>query len=247
MFAGAKLKIERADHHIADLERDIITFTRKNLNASIRQRDSGKTDISITVHEPPPAIGLMVGDAIHNLRTALDHMTWEMVGRDGGAQDRHLKFPTGDERVNFESTCNGIKTPSRSVKDALIALEVFPRGKGDLLYEVSALDNVDKHTILIPTTNAPRMSDLVFVTKDARRILSEVYGSDATFRHGETLTIDGAPAGARLEFKDDAQATNLVVFGNVRAFENKPILPTLTQLRHAVADVIDVIKRAIIP
>src|SRR5689334_6111092 len=117
MFESAKLKIERAKHHIADVDASFTSFiqTHPHRLAMVVNPETGRMDIKVRLnHELPKSIALTVGDAIHNMRTALDHMTWEVVGRDKGTQDRWLKLPAGDNRVNYEATCQGIKTPSQS-------------------------------------------------------------------------------------------------------------------------------------
>jgi hypothetical protein len=88
------------------------------------------------------------------MRASLDHAIWELVGFDHGTQDRHLKFPTGDTRISFEASCNGIKTPSQWVKDAIKSTEAFIEGRGMDLYNLNALDNADKHTIVTPILRA---------------------------------------------------------------------------------------------
>src|SRR5262245_318419 len=114
MFDSAKLKIERADYHIDDLERQLIDFHMEHLNASITTRDHHrKTDITLTRTDAPPVLALVLGDAIHNLRSALDHVAYDMVIRDGGdIDDRNLHFPIGEDRRRFEAACDRIKTPS---------------------------------------------------------------------------------------------------------------------------------------
>src|SRR5579872_3824589 len=150
LFKGAQLKIERADHHITDLVTQFTAFVDANpyTLAIGSNPETGQPAVLIKFRKDIPTTwALIIGDAIHCLRTALDHMTWALVGKDGGTQDRYLSFPTGDNRINFEATCKGIKTPSQSVKDAFAALEVFPEGKGNSLYALSQLDNAEKHSI----------------------------------------------------------------------------------------------------
>ena len=99
IFQDARLKIERANHHIRDLEGQLRTYADSRPHTLTFEEDPISKRFNIRVNfpdEPPPDMALAIGDAIHNLRTALDYMTWEMVGRDGGIQNRWLKFPTGD-------------------------------------------------------------------------------------------------------------------------------------------------------
>lgn len=75
MFEGARLKVERADQHIHALERCLREFTENSFTT--RPHASGM-DITYTFLAPPSEVALILGDAVHNLRSALDHLTWEL-------------------------------------------------------------------------------------------------------------------------------------------------------------------------
>jgi hypothetical protein len=164
MFESARLKIERDDHHIRDLERQLRESTRRDLDASVDRRDDGALDIHITAPKPPPCVALIIGDAVHNLWSALDHLMWELIGLDGGEQHRWLSFPKGLDRLSYKRKCDKVKTPSAAVKDLLKSFEVFPRGAGHFLCVTNLLDNADKHTVLTPVIHAPNIAELVLVS-----------------------------------------------------------------------------------
>ena len=108
MFGSARLKLERAEYHISDIERQFAAFVRGKPHRFRIQSDPNTGVLAIRVRfvkEPPATLALIIGDAIHNMRIALDHAIWELVGLDGGTQDRYLKFPTGDNRIDFEASC----------------------------------------------------------------------------------------------------------------------------------------------
>lgn len=250
MFELAKLKIKRADHHIDDLKGQLRAFTRQCLDTSI-QNPNGGTFITLTVLKPPDSIAPTIGDAIHNLRTSLDHLTWKLNCIYRGRQDRRIQFPMGRNKTKFESACNDLKALPKTVIEFLQSLQAFPGGDGQLLYVIHDLDNADKHRILTPTVNAPTIDELVLVSDGGkvRRPLSDLYGSSAQLERGETFTIDGAPAGSSLDFKNDEISPH-ILFGdvdivNVALVKNQPIFPMVLQLRHAVSNVIDIAAKAI--
>lgn len=243
MFHSAKLKIERANHHINDLERQLGTFSWENLNRCSTCREPNKLDIIFVVAPIPPAFAMIIGDAVHNLRTALDHLMWEIVGP--GHQHNQLYFPMGGDRLSYEGTCGGVKTPDPAINKLLKSLAVFPGGKGEDLYIVHRLDRADKHSVLTPVMNVPRLSDLILESGGVSRPLAELYGADALLREGETFTIHGASADSRLAFKDNANVAPNVAFGNVEFIKDQPIFPTIKRLSHAFTDTINVIEGAI--
>jgi hypothetical protein len=247
LFTSARLKIERADKHISDLEKKLSVFTRQTLDASVCYRDEATTDITLTAIAPPPSFALLIGDAIHNLWSALDHLTWELVGLDGGCQHSRLYFPTGRDRAYYNKRCREITTPSANVKQLFESLEAFPDGVGHLLYVAHRLDNADKHRILTPVVNAPSIDELVLVSDEGKiiRPLSHLYGGNSVLCQGETFTIDGAHVGTRLAFKDDAQISPHILFGNVEFVQNRPVFSTILQIRQAVSNAIEIAARAI--
>jgi hypothetical protein len=241
-FDGARLKIKRAEHHIDELERQFELFVeRKPYSLTIGNHP--KTDqpsVRVKFKEAVPSwLSLIVGDAVHNLRTSLDHMVWELIGHDGGEQNRHLKFPAGDNRVSFESSCQGIRTPSQSVIDVLKAFEVFPGGKGESLYALNLLDNADKHTVITPVIRSARISKLTIFNADGTTYATladnEIGGGTS-----EYMLLANAPRGGYIEIDNDTKVTPNISFGYIEPLPPfQPIIPTLRQFRDAVSHTID--------
>jgi hypothetical protein len=75
LFRGARLKIKRANKHIADLDVAILRL-KDNYTSTVEiNTQTGHQDLVHTCPEFAQAIeemSLIAGDAIHNLRTALD-------------------------------------------------------------------------------------------------------------------------------------------------------------------------------
>jgi hypothetical protein len=220
MFDGAKLKVERANHHISDLETQFAAFVDSHPYAMAvsNDADTGQTILRLNLRKPiPTEWALIIGDAIHNLHSALDHMTWELIGHDGGTQDRYIKFPTGDDKASFDGTCNGIKTPSQSLKDILKATEAFPEGKGDSLHDLHHLDIADKHAILLPVVRAARVSKIVIYNGDGKPHSTFL---DTTFIMGgssPSMPITGIPSGGYVELDKEALVTPEIVLGKINA------------------------------
>ena len=247
MFESAKLKVERAKHHITDLEVQFGAFVEKNpYSVAVGHNpETGKATIRLVFKEKIPArFALIIGDAIHNLRTALDHIAWELIGHDGGTQDRYLKFPTGDNRVSFEASCQGIKTPSRAVRDLFQSQEVFPSGKGDILYTLHLLDIADKHTVLTPIIRAAKVSKLIIYHRTGQvqaTLIDNIFAGDT----GTYADIWNVPEGGYVEIDEDTKATPAIFLANVQGVPAQPVFPLLGQLRHATANTLDIISKAI--
>jgi hypothetical protein len=204
MFDSAKQKIDRAEYHIADLQRQFVAFIAEKPHRFVVKTDAqtGQPSVHVRYVKPvPPSFALVIGDAIHNLRCALDHMTWEAVGLNG-TQNKHLKFPTGQDRVSFKSSCYGIVTPDQWVKDSICALEAFPGGKGDYLYEINALDNADKHTGIRPTVRASGLPPYTVTKPDGTVVHVE---GDVFIGEFDHFPGHSWPSGSSIELDQDAE------------------------------------------
>jgi len=232
MFDSAKKKIERADYHITDVEGQFAAFIREKPHAVITERDpdSGRILVRMKLLKPfPTSLALVIGDAIHNLRTALDHLTWEAVGLNG-TQNRYLQFPTGGNRVDFEATCKGIKTPDQWVKDAICALQAFPGGKpaGNYFYEIAQMDNADKHTVVEPiigTTGQPPIT--VYDGMVIYHMENNVFMWSG---EGTTIDIGSYGPGARVQLHDDKERAPSIL---IRKATNGHYVPGIPFLRIA--------------
>lgn len=235
MFESAKLKLERANHHISDLRAFFDAFINSNPHTlRISSDPNGYTTIEMRFRDPiTPTIPLVIGDAIHNLRAALDHATWELVGSDGGTQDRFLSFPMGQTQRDYEASCKGIKTPRQDTKDFFIRCSAYKGGGGDVLYALHLLDNVDKHTMLTPLAGASRVS-LKAISADGSSI---VQLTDCAVMMG----VDGRSrlrvhAGWRVELDQKTNPTIEIFFRDVEGLGVKSIIPALMHFSNAVAD-----------
>jgi len=102
-FAAARLKIGRADKHIADLERSVNALPDAYAS-SIELNVGGGQTIKYTTPDNLAQIAtqmaLVIGDAIHNLRVAVEYAYLGAVERHApSVLDKHTKFPTGKTRI----------------------------------------------------------------------------------------------------------------------------------------------------
>jgi hypothetical protein len=241
MFDSALLKIERAERHIDDLEQTFKLFVKSQEHKVCVTNDPKTGDLLFEVvfsRGIPSELALIAGDAIHNLRTALDHATWELVGVDCGKQDRNLAFPAGKTRSDYESACNGIDTPRDDTKQFLLSLEAFPGGLGQNLYGLRALDNLDKHQILTPIIGVTRLGKVEIIFPDGQRSMTMENCSFTLGEDGRARLVGSGP-GHTIRFEDgDHQIEFDISFGSVEFFRMAPLIDTLVELRIAISNVV---------
>jgi hypothetical protein len=189
-------KVLRSVKHLDEIKAELKGYEGRHPYVAVRDR---KTDPNPRVwtyrahlgKKPTPDLALMVGDAIHNLRTALDYIVAELVPND---RRGHCKFPivnsdifatdpeTGqylnrsqgacDRRCEFESAVLGMDPDAASLIYKLQPGVAPYEASTHPLAVLSALDNADKHREL--TTIARGIREPVTVLRHPDFTLTHV-------------------------------------------------------------------------
>lgn len=100
---GVLQKIERADEHIKNLNDEIGTFIEDNYRIVSKPDDDATTSIITVVGpDPPLRFSVIVGEIIHQLRSSLDHVIWQLVLANGKVPTRYHQFPICDSVEKFK-------------------------------------------------------------------------------------------------------------------------------------------------
>ncbi|QGM45845.1 hypothetical protein [Methylocystis heyeri] len=250
---GAKLKIERAKQHVNDLNREMEAFMAQKPFRLIARQDpkSATRTISIKTYCPiPEQISLILGDAIHNMRSALDLLIFSMIGHLVTNPDG-LYFPIAKSYDRLKGTLESrqIKLAGENVVAEIEALEPYPGGCEEL-WELQWLDVNDKHKIIIPVGMVPHLA-----ASDINKIDSSIriFGTKETFIvpiQPEIFIIQlGGNRAARRAIvpfakETEFQPTFILCFGESQPFQFQPILPTLHRLIRRVERAIEKIVGA---
>jgi hypothetical protein len=150
---SAALKLMRAQKHI-DAIRDISwDYNEREPNVIIKHPD-GSDELKF-IESPPDAISVLAGEAIYQIRSALDHLAFQLVRLNRGGilpvdWEEKCAFPLRiDPPKNppvfncFERTLPGI-----SMQEFTFIESVQPYNRGDVgvfLGRLAILSNIDKH------------------------------------------------------------------------------------------------------
>jgi hypothetical protein len=107
-----------------------------------------------TVNPLPHCIPIIAGDAVHNLRSALDHLAWQLVEAGGGNPNDRTSFPiiTADAKAGQRyASAVGQGEMAKMKPGALNLLEsIQPYKSGDdTLAAIHQLDIWDKHRLIV--------------------------------------------------------------------------------------------------
>lgn len=149
-FILLRIKIERAKEHFRDLEREVLASRGKTKNVCLGEDDPHTGQIISYHHEDLPVytftILAIAGDVIHALRSALDHLAYQLAVVGGNkTPSRRVEFPIAKDRDTYEADKAGkVKGIRPEAVKAIDALQPY-KGGNDTLWRIHELDNIDKH------------------------------------------------------------------------------------------------------
>jgi hypothetical protein len=172
-MAGAERKLERAQEHIVAV-RGIVDQWLASDAFTIEKVDdtsTGRTEVRVRLREgPPDRLALVIGDAVHNLRAALDHAVYDAACQQAGGGltpqvEKMLMFPViGDgtkDEFDRQAGTRLVGVPADVV--AVIEQEQPYRWRDSTnpdghcyhpVWQVHELDRIDKHRRLTVTVAA---------------------------------------------------------------------------------------------
>jgi hypothetical protein len=92
---GAQLKITRARHHIADLAAQAEQLFHQHWRVVVSEDlETNQRSLIVVADKPiPREFSLLIGDAIHNLRSTLDLAIWSVVSPHNPPKPDRVQFP----------------------------------------------------------------------------------------------------------------------------------------------------------
>ncbi|MGH9354249.1 MAG: hypothetical protein ACRD2G_19140 [Terriglobia bacterium] len=158
-FEAPKIKLRRAAKHLNELEKAIEAYVASGpakFESRIFDPDDGRqcAEISLTVTGPPPETAAMIGDVVHNLRSALDLTACEPVRVRLGPSVRvdDVYFPFARRCEDFDLMIRNRNFDRAGHRAVELIREFKPYAGGNAaLRAIHDLDIQDKHTALIPT------------------------------------------------------------------------------------------------
>lgn len=237
MFLSARLKVERAKQHVINLHGLMQHFLTTAYYSAVIEHDPETSRHVVKVRgtaQAPFQFALVIGDAIHNLRSSLDHVASAVTDRNSTT----IYFPFHKDPKNFAS-CGNVRAINKAypgLGEHIVAkLEPFDGGR-HALWPITKLDAIDKHKLIIAVVAATRLR--------FERIIDKEYGNSienctVIIREGGVFNL--AVFGGKPEFEGDIEPSFDIFFPQGAFFEGRPIYPTLVNLCQAVAEAVDTV------
>ena len=170
-LAGIEAKINRANDHAREIHLAIQEFGNSDFYEMATELDYkgrvvGRT---VNVQKPGPDLAVLIGDCIHCLRSALDHLAYQLA-LDNTAPEplpekwaKDSAFPIFKSDPRFRGgkklgrgAAYKMEGMSHSAKASIRRLQPYHRRKHPVLHalwQLEELSNIDKHRLL-PTVGA---------------------------------------------------------------------------------------------
>ena len=243
------VKVDRAQEHLASLSAEVRLYldSKPYAVSAKRHPESGRLIYFVAgVRPTPPKLSALLGDTIHNLRSALDHLAYQIVWVGiGKSPSSHVYFPIADDRAKYlEQRRRQLKGATPAAISTIDSLSPY-KGGNDELWQLHKLNNVDKHRVLITAGSAFRSVNIgAHMSREMHKHLASspmgekfaemppldlfIRPADRMFplKPGDELFIDGPDAepNDKLEFRFE------VAFGEQAVAFGVPIVETLTSL-----------------
>lgn len=161
-------KLDRANQHIRNLESAWGDFLREEDPYPFTFEDDPQTGYRIyklvSVRDVPEPISLITGDAVHNLRSTLEHMGHYLMCDSMGwlAPFPSVYFPIAVNAAQYKA---GRRREIEGIGDqaikAIDAIQPYGRGSGEILWCIHCLDIIDKHKVLLAGATKNRLHTML--------------------------------------------------------------------------------------
>jgi hypothetical protein len=244
---SSEWKFHRAQEHFSAFDMAAQWWLKRKTHRIVEEIDDQadvKQILLVADEQPPLRLSLIAGDAIQNMRSALDHLVVELATAEYGGPLPHeieskLAFPITTCRDKFRAarkrsrlTC----VPARA-QAVIQRLQPYRRGdyRTDLLWVLQELSNIDKHRRL-PLLNTLLHSVKIerFQSSDVRQFSPGIVGP---FKE-KTVILSWSPSNAEVDVELGPILIE-IAFGEGTPVEGQPVTDTFNALNRYVAAVAD--------
>lgn len=247
-------KYDWAKKHVHNFEAAVDSFRESNPHSIRRSHDvqAGQYVYYVeAVPVVPDDLSFMLGDAIHNLRSTLDHLACALVIASGSEPNSKTAFPIFDTPEAFSEMSRG-KVPGlgKMALETLDRVQPYKKGWGNWAWQLHKLDIIDKHRLLLTVSTIPVARSILPSEKTAYNNGKTIIGPTSLFFR-QMVLADSAPvietvkAGHELARFPASEEYEKVGFAFDIAIDEAEVvkgMPTFLLLRKFSSEVLNVIN-----
>ena len=247
-LAGPLLKLNRAKFHIENLRATLEQFIATNPYRTITKHDpeTGYVTHYLERADPIPATcSVLVGDALNNLRSALDHLAQQfyLVGSGATTESFKISYPIFEDVTSYNEGAGGKVIGMRQEAIDFISATKPYHGGNDLLWQIHKLNIIDKHRTLLTVIGIHWAKQV-----DITSFIRAAQAAGGTLRTQFTLQFHNAIGPTKegdvvLSFKGEANQHVRHTFGvalhEPPIVENRPVVSLLTEFADTVDGILN--------
>ena len=243
------LKLERAKRQMKELGDALRSFFRTKPYKFSGKPNPKSREVVYTMDavKPIPAeIPLIAGEIVHNLRSALDHLGYQLcyIGTKGGTVNKQIAFPIAESKLKYdEIKARRTKGMSSAAIAAIDAVQPYGGGN-DVLWHLHELNNIDKHRLILTVGSALHSFDVGAITRERAPKEFRLSGIDLSVFLGVKDSLYPLEVGTAI-FKDQTSLEVMripmrfeIVLYEKGIIEGKSLAPELQAMINAVEKVI---------
>lgn len=238
----SRLKIDRADKHISDIKRCLVRLEDSETSVIEVNPTTGSERLKHDFSDRAALtdIALTLGDAIHNLKCALDYAWLQTIARVvPSAVGKFAKFPVYRHADQLKSALEGREIHLSAPRlFGLVMTDINPcEGGNPAIWSVHKLDIRDKHRLLIPV-----FTNLSIVGIDVEDENGERFPGGNTWATTKEppYCIDLAPG---LHFKNKGVLSYEVIFEDVESGYLMHVPGTILHYSKIILRVVETFER----
>ena len=162
---GVRAKFDRAQKHATEAKAicdNLAAEASLSVNSTLSENSSVMTLTFNSDIRIPNTLRTIIGDCLFNMRSAYDHLAWQLVLVSGGTPNKKTQFPIMENAIDFErSSVTLLPVQSNAIRNAVESCQPYANTYGyenDQLWLVNKLCNIDKHRLPLLTAMATDMS-----------------------------------------------------------------------------------------
>jgi hypothetical protein len=250
-LTSCRVKIERADENILNLQSEITAFLESKKNDVVSEIDLKTGHGLVKFVGDLSAVrrfSVVSGEIAYHLRSSLDHLVWRLINNPANRSVNSC-FPVYHIDPRKLSDASAMKRYDRKVMGvsataAAIIERIQPYNEkipaNNPLFILNHLNIVDKHHELVLTVARAGVKAFVFRDQPERRILNlneeNALRWLGELKHGaelmRTINLIG-----KMDMEPEIALD--IAFAQVGLRQNEPVVLTLSNLRDAVTNVIE--------
>lgn len=251
VLEGFDEKLNRARENIVNLTAEIDQFLSEGGDAVLVDDQSQATQEAVEAHRRrtvPPRFSVLAGECIHNLRSALDHLAWQLVIANRNTPGKKTCFPIysldpardKNSTATYDRCVHGM---SATAKTEILGLQPYqPANRtgvgttGAMLGVLHDLNIIDKHhEIMIVNTTVAKHRHISFqAPSDMGAVV--IVGDHSDPSGAITVSVGGTEVPMQM----DSKITLHVAFAEFGLMPRTPVQDGLWYLfratHHALAE-----------